>query len=157
MTSNLGSDMIMKMTEELADAATINNQIEEILMHHFKPEFLNRIDESIIFQTLSQENMIGIVDVQLKRLANRLADKKMTLRFSQNAKKFLVSVGYNPLFGARPLKRAIQRHIEDQLARELLEGKFGEGDVILVDADANGIFLKQASTEPPVIEAELVD
>jgi ATP-dependent Clp protease ATP-binding subunit ClpB len=157
MTSNLGSDLIMKMTEERVDTATINHQIEEILMHHFKPEFLNRIDESIIFQTLSQENMIGIVEVQLKRLASRLADKKMTLRFSQNAKKYLVSVGYNPLFGARPLKRAIQRHVEDQLARELLEGKFVEGDVILVDADANGIFVKQVSTEPPVIEAEIVD
>ena len=157
MTSNLGSDLIMKMTEERADAATIDNQIEEILTHHFKPEFLNRVDESIIFQTLSQENMIGIVDVQLKRLAKRLADKKMTLRFSQNAKKHLVTVGYNPLFGARPLKRAIQRHIEDQLARELLEGKFGEGDVILVDADVNGIFFKQVKAEPQVIEAELVD
>ena len=157
MTSNLGSDLIMKMTEERADAATINNQIEEILTHHFKPEFLNRVDESIIFQTLSQENMLGIVDVQLKRLAKRLADKKIILRFSQNAKKHLVSVGYNPLFGARPLKRAIQRHVEDQLARELLEGKFGEGDVILVDADAGGIFFKQVTTEPPVIEAELVD
>ncbi len=157
MTSNLGSDLIMKMTEERVDTATINHQIEEILMHHFKPEFLNRVDESIIFQTLSQEDMIGIVDVQLKRLASRLADKKMILRFSQNAKKYLVSVGYNPLFGARPLKRAIQRHIEDQLARELLEGKFVEGDVILVDADANGIFFKQVTTEPPVIEAEIVD
>ncbi|MEE4165638.1 MAG: ATP-dependent chaperone ClpB [Desulfocapsaceae bacterium] len=157
MTSNLGSDLIMKMTEERVDAATINQQVEEILMHHFKPEFLNRIDESIIFRALSQEDMIGIVDVQLKRLADRLADRKLTLRFSQNAKKYLVSVGYNPLFGARPLKRAIQRHIEDKLALELLEGQFVEGDVILVDADDSGIFFKQVASEPTVIEAEIVD
>jgi ATP-dependent Clp protease ATP-binding subunit ClpB len=87
--------------------------------------------------------MIGIVDVQLKRLADRLADRKMNLRFSQNSKKYLVSVGYNPLFGARPLKRAIQRHIEDQLALRIAgRGKFAEGDVILVDADDNGIIFQ---------------
>jgi ATP-dependent Clp protease ATP-binding subunit ClpB len=157
MTSNLGSDLIMKMTEEGADPATINNQLEEVLNHHFKPEFLNRVDESIIFRTLSQEDMIGIVDVQLKRLAARLAERKLTLRFSQNSKKYLVAVGYNPLFGARPLKRAIQKHIENQLARELLEGKFSEGDVILVDADTNGIIFKQVPSESPIVEAELVD
>ena len=157
MTSNLGSDLIMKMTEERVDQATIATQLEEVLSHHFKPEFLNRIDESIIFRALTQEDMIGIVDVQLKRLAQRLHDKKLTLRFSQNAKKFLVSTGYNPLFGARPLKRAIQRHIEDQLARELLEGNFVEGDVILADADSTGIIFRKAVSEPPTIEAELVD
>jgi len=157
MTSNLGSDLIMKMAEEHVDPTTINNQLEEVLNHHFKPEFLNRIDESIIFRALSQEDMLGIVDVQLKRLAGRLADRKLTIRFSQNSKKYLVAVGYNPLFGARPLKRAIQKHIENQLARELLEGKFQEGDVILVDADSKGIIFKQVTTEAPIVEAELVD
>ena len=147
MTSNLGSDLIMRMTEEKAEPALINSQLEEVLSRHFKPEFLNRIDESIIFRALNQDDMIGIVEVQLRRLARRLEDKKLTVRFSQNAKKFLVSVGYNPLFGARPLKRAIQRHIEDQLARELLEGSFQEGDVILVDGDNSRIFFKKAKSE----------
>ena len=87
MTSNLGSDLIMKMTEEQVDTATINNQIEEILMHHFKPEFLNRIDESIIFQTLSQENMIGIVDVQLKRLAKQACREKNDPAFQPECQK----------------------------------------------------------------------
>ena len=157
MTSNLGSDLIMKMTEEKAEPALINSQLEEVLSRHFKPEFLNRIDESIIFRALNQDDMIGIIDVQLRRLARRLEEKKLTVRFSQNAKKFLVSVGYNPLFGARPLKRAIQRHIEDQLARELLEGSFQEGDVILVDGDNSRIFFKKAASEAQTIEAELVE
>jgi len=162
MTSNLGSDLIMRLREESADEDKIRNQIEEILHHQFKPEFLNRIDETIIFKSLSREDMTSIVDIQLKRLARRLEDQKLKLRFSQNAKKYLVSVGYNPLFGARPLKRAIRKHIEDPLAMELLENRFEEDSVILVDADANGIIFtasksEQAQPEPEVVEAELVE
>ncbi|MCB2217523.1 ATP-dependent chaperone ClpB [Desulfofustis glycolicus] len=157
MTSNLGSDLIMRMTEEHVDEQQIRNQIEEILHHHFKPEFLNRIDETIVFKSLTREDMVGIVDIQLRRLAKRLTDRKVTIRFSKNAKQFLVSTGYNPLFGARPLKRAIQKQIEDPLAMEILEGRFGEDDVILVDADDNGITFTKTKEEPPVVEAELVD
>ncbi len=162
MTSNLGSDLIMRLREESADENKIRNQIEEILHHQFKPEFLNRIDETIIFKSLSREDMASIVDIQLKRLARRLEDQKLKLRFSQNAKKYLVSVGYNPLFGARPLKRAIRKHIEDPLAMELLENRFEEDSVILVDADANGIIFtasksEPAQPEPEVVEAELVE
>jgi ATP-dependent Clp protease ATP-binding subunit ClpB len=157
MTSNLGSELIMRMTEEHVDEKQIKNQIEEILHHQFKPEFLNRVDETIIFKSLTREDMIGIVDIQLRRLAKRLADRKVTIRFSKNAKQFLVSAGYNPLFGARPLKRAIQKQIEDPLAMEILEGRFGEEDVILVDTDSNGITFTKTKTEPPVVEAELVD
>ncbi|MBE0582898.1 MAG: ATP-dependent chaperone ClpB [Desulfofustis sp.] len=157
MTSNLGSELIMRMNEEHADEQQIKNQIEEILHHQFKPEFLNRVDETIIFKSLTREDMIGIVDIQLRRLAKRLADRKVTIRFSKNAKQFLVSAGYNPLFGARPLKRAIQKQIEDPLAMEILEGRFGEEDVILVDTDSNGITFTKTKTEPPIVEAELVD
>ncbi len=157
MTSNLGSDLIMRLTEEHADEEKIRNQIEEILHHQFKPEFLNRIDETIIFRSLSREDMASIVDIQLRRLASRLEDQKLKLRFSQNAKKYLVSVGYNPLFGARPLKRAIRKHVEDPLAMELLEGRFREDSVILVDADTNGIVFTTAAPDPEVFEAELVD
>jgi len=162
MTSNLGSDLIMRLAEENADADKIRNQIEEILHHQFKPEFLNRIDETIIFKSLSREDMASIVEIQLKRLATRLEAQKLKLRFSQNAKKYLVSMGYNPLFGARPLKRAIRKHIEDPLAMELLENRFEEDSVILVDADTSGIVFtasrsEQAAAEPEVIEAELVD
>jgi ATP-dependent Clp protease ATP-binding subunit ClpB len=157
MTSNLGSELIMRMTEEHVDEQQIRNQIEEILHHQFKPEFLNRVDETIIFKSLTREDMVGIVDIQLRRLAKRLIDRKVTIRFSKNAKQFLVTTGYNPLFGARPLKRAIQKQVEDPLAMEILEGRFGEEDVILVDADDNGITFTKTKEEPPVVEAELVD
>ncbi|MGA7277632.1 MAG: ATP-dependent chaperone ClpB [Desulfocapsaceae bacterium] len=157
MTSNLGSDLIMRMAEEHAEEDEIKKQIEELLYHHFKPEFLNRIDETIIFRSLSRDDMTAIVDIQLRRLAKRLEDQKLKLRFSQNAKKYLVSAGYNPLFGARPLKRAIRKFVEDPLAMELLENRFDEGAVILVDTDENGIVFSTAKQEPQVVEAELAE
>jgi len=127
MTSNLGSDLIMKMAEDKESEANIAGQIEEILHQQFKPEFLNRIDETIIFHSLSRENMSEIIDIQLGRLRKRLQEKKISLKISENAKQYLVESGYNPLFGARPLKRAIQRHLEDPLAMEILEGNYPEG------------------------------
>lgn len=130
MTSNLGSDLIMKMAENQESDENIKNQIEEILHQQFKPEFLNRIDETIIFHSLSKEDMSGIIDIQLKRLKERLQTKKISLTITDNTKNYLVDSGYNPLFGARPLKRAIQRHLEDPLAMELLEGNFPEGSSI---------------------------
>jgi len=130
MTSNLGSDLIMKMAKNQESEKNIKNQIEEILHLKFKPEFLNRIDETIIFHSLSKGDMSGIIDIQLERLKQRLLTKKITLQISDNTKIFLVDSGYNPLFGARPLKRAIQHHLEDPLAMELLEGNFPEGSII---------------------------
>jgi len=164
MTSNIGSDLIMKMAEEQADEGQIRNQVEEMLHHQFKPEFLNRIDETIIFGSLSREDMALIVNIQLRRLADRLEDRKLKIRFSENAKKYLVSIGYNPLFGARPLKRAIRKYVEDPLAMELLENRFEEDSTILVDADDSGITFSARSgghdaenAETTVIEAELVE
>ena len=130
MTSNLGSDLIIKMAEGHESEEAIHAQVEEILHQQFKPEFLNRVDETIIFHSLSKEDMSSIIDIQLERLKKRLSEKKITLEISDNAKKFLVDAGYNPLFGARPLKRAIQRHLEDPMAMEMLEGKFPEGSSI---------------------------
>jgi ATP-dependent Clp protease ATP-binding subunit ClpB len=160
MTSNLGSDLIMRMTEEQADYESIEQQIDEILHRQFKPEFLNRVDETIIFQSLNRDEMMAIVDIQLRKLAKRLQEKKLNLRFSKNAAKHLVTVGYNPVFGARPLKRAIQKHVEDPLAMEILDNRFNEDDVILVDATDEGITFVPAtkSAEPEdVIDAELAD
>ncbi len=137
MTSNLGSQLIMKMAEENASDTEIRNHIEEILHGHFKPEFLNRIDETIIFKSLSRDEMVGIVDIQLEHLSKRLRDRDITLHIRQSAKQLIVDMGYNPTFGARPLKRAIQRYIEDPLAMHILEGKFGENDHILVEAEGN--------------------
>ena len=130
MTSNLGSDLIMKMAENQESEESIKNQIEEVLHLQFKPEFLNRIDETIIFHSLSKDDMSGIIDIQLERLKERLQAKKISLEIGDITKNFLIDSGYNPLFGARPLKRAIQRHLEDPLAMELLEGDFPEGSSI---------------------------
>ncbi len=133
MTSNLGSDLISKMTEEQESHESISHQVREILRMKFKPEFLNRIDETIIFGSLSKENMLGILDIQLKRVFSRISEKKIKLRISDNARLFLVNSGYNPQFGARPLKRAIQHYLEDPLSMELLEGHFSEGDSVAID------------------------
>ena len=133
MTSNLGSHLITKMAEEKASAEMIRDQIEEILHQQFKPEFLNRIDETIIFHSLTKENMLRIIDIQLDRLKKRLNTKKIALTLSQEAKQYLVDIGYNPTFGARPLKRAVQRYLEDPLALELLEGKITENSTVSVD------------------------
>jgi len=133
MTSNLGSDLIFKMAEEKESNESISHQVAEILRLKFKPEFLNRIDETIIFGSLTKENMFGIVNIQLGRVIARISERKIKLEISDGAKKFLVDSGYNPQFGARPLKRAIQRHLEDPLAMELLEGHFSEGNTITID------------------------
>lgn len=139
MTSNLGSDLILKMTEEHAGVDVVRDQIEELLHQKFKPEFLNRVDETIIFHSLSKKDMGAIIDIQLQRLVTRLEERKYKLSVTDAAKDFLVNAGFNPLFGARPLKRAIQRYLEDPLAMELLAGRFLEGDHIRVDACEGGL------------------
>jgi ATP-dependent Clp protease ATP-binding subunit ClpB len=136
MTSNLGSDLIMKMAENQESEEAIRNHIDEILHQQFKPEFLNRIDETILFHSLSKENMSGIIDIQLQRLKSRLEERKIVLNISNEAKSYLVDNGYDPRFGARPLKRAIQRYLEDPLAMEILGGNFPEGSAIKVTPEA---------------------
>ena len=137
MTSNLGSSLIMKMAEEMAGESEIRQRIEEILHEQFKPEFLNRIDETIIFKSLSRENLIGILDIQLNLLNRRLKARNITLHIRQSAKQLIIDLGYNPSFGARPLKRAIQRHLEDPLAMHILDGTFNENEHILVEAEGS--------------------
>ena len=139
MTSNLGSQLIMKMTEDNLDKASIHKHIDELLYSNFKPEFLNRIDETIIFSSLDKEDMLKIVDIQLKKLVSRLKDRKIELIIRESAKHFLVESGYNRFFGARPLKRAIQRSLEDQLAINLLNGDFTEGDHIIIEGSSKGL------------------
>ena len=134
MTSNLGSQLIMELGEQNREEMV--HQVDEILHRQFRPEFLNRIDETIIFHGLSKEDLAKIVDIQVALLTKRLAEKKFSISLTDRAKNYLIEVGYEPSFGARPLKRAIQRYIQDQLALHILEGKFIEGDRIVVDADA---------------------
>jgi ATP-dependent Clp protease ATP-binding subunit ClpB len=133
MTSNLGSHLIMEMGQ--TDPEELRRQIDELLHRQFKPEFLNRVDEIITFQGLTRDDLMKIVDIQIKRMAKRLQEQKFKVTLAKESKQFLVTVGYDPNFGARPLKRAIQRYIEDPLALEILEGKFKEGDHIIIDID----------------------
>jgi ATP-dependent Clp protease ATP-binding subunit ClpB len=133
MTSNLGSQLIMELGDQ--NRTEMLRQVDEILHRQFRPEFLNRIDETIIFHSLTKEDLAKIVDIQVTLLTRRLAEKKFSISLTEKAKQFLIDVGYDPTFGARPLKRAIQRYIQDQLALQILEGKFSEGDRILIDAD----------------------
>jgi ATP-dependent Clp protease ATP-binding subunit ClpB len=133
MTSNLGSQLIMELGEQKREEMV--QQVHEILHHQFKPEFLNRIDEIIIFHGLSKEDLATIVDIQIDLLTRRLAERKFSISLTDRAKDFLIEVGYDPAYGARPLKRAIQRYIQDKLAMHILEGRFNEGDTIMVDAD----------------------
>ncbi len=133
MTSNLASDII----QEVRDKGEMERRVMDVLRHSFKPEFLNRVDEKIIFHALSREHLARIVEIQLQRLARRLEEQKLSIEVTDKAKEFLAEVGYDPSFGARPLKRAIQRYIEDPLAIRVLEGAFKEGDTVLIDLDEN--------------------
>ena len=126
MTSNIGSQYIM---EELPKEER-DRRVQESLRGHFRPEFLNRIDEIIIFDRLDSSQISHIVDIQLRLLLERLARQNITLDLDNSAKAFLAKEGYDPAFGARPLKRVIQRKILDPLSLEILEGSFGEGDRI---------------------------
>jgi ATP-dependent Clp protease ATP-binding subunit ClpB len=115
------------------------------MRNYFRPEFLNRVDEIIIFQSLSREQVERIIDIQMRRVLQRLQDRKISLELTEAAKEHLAREGYEPAYGARPLKRAIQREILDPLSLQLLEGKFHEGDRIRVDADGpKGLVFERA-------------
>lgn len=135
MTSNIASDKIVKLADQQGAEWEIEAHVKEVLRKYFKPEFLNRIDESIVFHTLSKDNLKNIIDIQLKHLAQRLADRHINIQFTDAAKMLLMDEGYDVSFGARPLKRTIQQRLENALAAQLLEGKFAEGDSIKVDAN----------------------
>jgi ATP-dependent Clp protease ATP-binding subunit ClpB len=131
MTSNIGSQYIM----EESSPTERERLVMEALRQHFRPEFLNRIDDIIIFDRLTEEELKKIVEIQLKRLVRRLENQKITLELSDAAKAFVASQGYDPVYGARPLKRAIQKYILDPLSMEILEGKIREGQRVAVDRD----------------------
>jgi ATP-dependent Clp protease ATP-binding subunit ClpB len=143
MTSNLGSQFIAEATasqessEELSEG--VRRQVTDALRQHFKPEFLNRIDEVIFFHTLSLAHLTTIIDIQVNALLKRLEDRKIHVELTEAAKRFLVAEGYDLRYGARPLKRTLQRHVLDPLALRVLQGEFAEGDHIAVDVGDNGL------------------
>jgi len=137
MTSNIASQQIQELTEEAGADWEIEAHVKDALKKVFKPEFLNRIDEVIVFHMLTKEDLRKIVDIQLNYLSGRMNARKIGLEFTDNARKQIMDEGYDPVFGARPLKRTIQQRLENPLAAELLAGKFAEGDTIKIDADAH--------------------
>ena len=136
MTSNIGSTYILEHTGD--DRAVVEAQVTNALRQHFRPEFLNRIDDIIIFRPLGKGEIEHIIDLQLKKLEHLLGDRKLTLELTPEAREVLATEGYDPAFGARPLKRAIQRLLQNPLALAVLEGKFSEGDHIVVERDPKG-------------------
>ena len=144
MTSNIGSQFIM----DLDNAEQREARVNESLRTHFRPEFLNRIDETIIFDRLTREELTEIVGLQLERVRRRLAKQGLGLAFTAKAREFLANQGYDPVFGARPLKRAIQKHLLDPLSLEVLEGRFTDGDVVEAGVENGSIaFAKTAPRE----------
>jgi ATP-dependent Clp protease ATP-binding subunit ClpB len=149
MTSNIGSHHIHELGVEAAKA-----QVMAEMRQHFRPEFLNRVDEVIVFHSLGREHLAEIVEIQLGHLRKLLAERKIDLQLTEAATHYLAEVGYDPSYGARPLKRAIQRYLQDPLAMALLQGEFGEGDTIVVDLREEALVF---TVELPVVEGELVN
>ena len=137
MTSNIVSQQIQKLTEESGADWEIEAHVKDALKLVFKPEFLNRIDEIIVFRMLTRDDLRKIVDIQLKYLGERLKARKIELEFTDRARQQIMDEGYDPVFGARPLKRTIQQRLENALASELLAGKFADGDKIKIDASSH--------------------
>jgi len=139
LTSNIGS---RHFAEGRDDTDTIRQQVMEDLRSHFRPEFLNRVDEIIVFHNLGREQLKRIVDIQLARVQQRLADQRITLTVTDAARELLSHEGYDPVYGARPLKRVIQKRILDALSREILSGNIAEGDNVRADVVNGNIVFK---------------
>jgi ATP-dependent Clp protease ATP-binding subunit ClpB len=166
MTSNIGSDHILNLSADDADYDKMQKQVMQSLRNHFRPEFLNRIDDLIIFHTLKRDELRRIVVLQIKRIEQLLDEQKITLSLSESALDHIVSAGYDPVYGARPLKRAIQRELENPIATKILENAFMAGDKILIDCvDNQLVFGKQEDVldaaitvedDVPLVEVEVI-
>jgi len=148
MTSNLGSEWIAEDTTR--DEAEIKAKIEEALRRHFRPEFFNRIDDVIVFHRLTRDEIEKIVQIQLTGLAKMLLDRGIQLTWTPEARRYLAARGYDPTFGARPLKRLIQKEVGDRLAASLLQGSVGEGDIVELNVATDGESLEIVKKPVPV-------
>jgi ATP-dependent Clp protease ATP-binding subunit ClpB len=140
LTSNLGSEYLASLGPGQS-VSEVRDQVMAVVRAHFRPEFLNRLDEIILFERLSREHMKGIVEIQLQRLEALLAERKIALELTDKAKAWLANVGYDPVYGARPLKRTIQKSLQDPLARRILEGRIRDGETVRVDAGDGGLLI----------------
>jgi len=140
MTSNVGSQYLHEngLTDE-----QMRERVMTTLRSQFRPEFLNRVDEIVVFHSLTREHLEEIVDIQLRWLRELLSERKLTLVFTEDARRFVADAGYDPVYGARPLKRAIQRNVQDPLAMALLQGDFGEGDTVVADVDGDHLSFRK--------------
>ena len=142
MTSNIASQLVQGLAEKQAEAWEIEARLNDALKQTFRPEFLNRIDETVVFRSLSKENIAAIIDIQLRRLDERLADQKIAVELTGAAKELLCELGWDSSFGARPLKRVIQQRLENELARQILDGRIDEGDSVRIDAAGKSFTFK---------------
>ncbi len=158
MTSNIGSDHILSVAENDADYEQMRKQVMLALRKHFRPEFLNRIDDLIIFHTLKKDELRYIVQLQLHRLQKLLSEQKISIELTESALDYVVNAGYDPVYGARPLKRAIQRELENPLATKILEQTFSEGDTIIIEGKDNCLKFSKKTVDAniPVIEPEII-
>ncbi len=140
MTSNLGSEYLVSLGEK-QDVDAVRDQVMGVVRANFRPEFLNRLDDIILFHRLRREHMTAIVDIQLERLRKLLAERKITIALDKQAREWLADKGYDPAYGARPLKRVIQRHLQDPLAEKILAGEIADGDTVQVSANAQGLLI----------------
>jgi ATP-dependent Clp protease ATP-binding subunit ClpB len=150
MTSNIASERILQMTEEVESDKRIALHVKDSLKEYFKPEFLNRIDEIIVFHMLTKAHLSSIVDIQLSYLTERLREQKLTIDVTEAARHLLIEEGYDPHYGARPLKRTIQHMLENPLADRMLDGDFEPGDTINIDAQEDELVLKKATRKARV-------
>jgi ATP-dependent Clp protease ATP-binding subunit ClpB len=154
-TSNVGSQDILDLggSSDPADQEIMKDRVRAAMKDKFRPEFLNRIDEEVIFNSLSKENLRGIVQIEVSKLEGRLKDRDITLELTDAALDFLSDKGFDPVYGARPLKRAIQRDLETTVAQGILRGDYKDGDTIIADAENGEIVVKWAPSK--VVEAKV--
>ena len=159
MTSNIGSHSIQRIAEEGGDIEEMKEAVTSALQGHFLPEFLNRIDETIVFHPLRREEIRRIVDLQVARLQARIAEHGINLQISDPARSRLAAQGYDPAYGARPLKRVIQQRLENPLATELLKGDFEPGDTIRVNGHEDGFTFEKVpgSTSQTTVETVAIE
>ncbi|MCK5276622.1 MAG: AAA family ATPase, partial [Alphaproteobacteria bacterium] len=146
MTSNLGSEILANQPEG-EDSTAVRGQVMEVVKMAFRPEFINRLDDILLFHRLTREHMTGIVEIQLGRLQALLADRKIALELDEAAKAWLGDAGYDPVYGARPLKRVIQNSLQNTLAQMILEGAIADGETVQVSAGEGGLLVNGVKAE----------
>jgi ATP-dependent Clp protease ATP-binding subunit ClpB len=146
LTSNIGSQSILELAGNPEHHNEMGQRVNEALRNHFRPEFLNRLDDQIIFRSLTKDELRRIVNLQVDRLRQRLENRKLDLHLSEEACDWLANAGYDPVYGARPLKRAIQRELETPIAKAILGGRYAEGQSIAVEVDSERLLLKEPVT-----------